>query len=76
MNKNMFPKLFEPLTIKKTTFRNRIFAAPIQLLFPGEGQWPRSGVFKFFAERAAGGHHVLCRQQGRRDCQYGTSAAQ
>ena len=54
-----YPHLFEPLTIKRTTFRNRLFCAPHMIShMDGLGR-PDESMISFYAEKARGGFAVV-----------------
>lgn len=55
MNTCPYPHLFTPLTIKKTTFRNRIFAAPNMLVGSTPSGAPGPNQIGYYAEKAKGG---------------------
>ena len=54
-----YPHLFEPLTIKKTTFRNRIFSAPNMMSHMDFTGRPDDSMIAFYAEKARGGAAVV-----------------
>lgn len=50
-----YPSLFEPLTIRGVTYRNRIFSAPMTFRdLPGDGNLPPEAA-AFYEQRARGG---------------------
>ena len=54
-----YPHLFEPFTVKRTTFRNRLFVAPHMFShMDGRGR-PDESMIDFFAEKAKGGFAVV-----------------
>ena len=54
-----YPHLFEPLTIRKTTFRNRIFSAPNMMSHMDFTGRPDDSMIAFYAEKARGGAAVV-----------------
>ena len=54
-----YPKLFEPFTIKRTTFRNHIFSAPHMMSHMDFNGRPDDSMIAFFAEKARGGAAVV-----------------
>ena len=58
MNK-FYPRLFEPLTIKRTTFKNRIFAAPNMMSHMDYNGRPDDSMIAYYAEKARGGAAVV-----------------
>ena len=54
-----YPHLFEPLTIKRTTFRNRLFVAPHMMSHMDFSGRPDESMIDFFAEKARGGYAVV-----------------
>ena len=54
-----YPHLFEPLTIKKTTFKNRIFAAPNMMSHMDFNGRPDDSMIAYYAEKARGGAAVV-----------------
>lgn len=52
---NKYPLLFSPITIGNLTFRNRMFAVPIDFPHVGGGSDPTPQTIEFFANRARGG---------------------
>lgn len=54
-----YPHLFEPLTIKKTTFRNRLFVAPHMMSHMDFNGRPDESMIDFYAEKARGGFAVV-----------------
>ena len=54
-----FPKLFEPLTIKRTTFKNRLFVAPHMISHMDFNGRPDESMISFYAEKARGGYAVV-----------------
>ena len=54
-----YPHLFEPLTIKRTTFRNRLFVAPHMMSHMDFNGRPDESMIDFFAEKAQGGYAVV-----------------
>ncbi len=58
MNK-FYPELFKPLTIKKVTFRNRIFSAPNMMSHMDFNGRPDDSMIAYFAEKAMGGAAVV-----------------
>ena len=54
-----YPHLFEPLTIKKTTFRNRLFVAPHMMSHMDYTGRPDESMIDFYAEKARGGFAVV-----------------
>ena len=58
MNK-YYPHLFEPLQIGRTTFRNRIFAAPTMMCDMDASGYPTDNMIAYYAEKARGGAAVV-----------------
>ncbi len=54
-----YPHLFEPLTIKRTTFRNRIFSVPNMMSHMDFRGRPDDSLITYFAEKAFGGAAVV-----------------
>ena len=54
-----FPHLFEPFTIKRTTFRNRLFVAPHMMSHMDFRGRPDESMIDFYAEKARGGYAVV-----------------
>ena len=54
-----YPHLFEPITIKKTTFRNRLFTAPHMMSHMDFNGRPDESMIDFYAEKARGGFAVV-----------------
>ena len=54
-----YPHLFEPLTIKRTTFRNRLFVAPHMMSHMDFNGRPDESMIDFYAEKARGGYAVV-----------------
>ena len=54
-----YPHLFEPLTIKHTTFRNRLFVAPHMMSHMDFNGRPDESMIDFYAEKARGGYAVV-----------------
>ncbi|MBR1781277.1 MAG: NADH:flavin oxidoreductase, partial [Oscillospiraceae bacterium] len=54
-----YPHLFEPLTIKRTTFRNRLFVAPHMMSHMDLTGRPDETMIAFYAEKAKGGYAVV-----------------
>ncbi len=54
-----YPHLFEPLTIKRTTFRNRLFVAPHMMSHMDFNGRPDESLISFYAEKAKGGYAVV-----------------
>ncbi len=53
---NKYPHLFEPLTLGRTQFRNRIFAAPVGLEhYPADNMFPGDDFIAYFERKAEGG---------------------
>ena len=50
-----YPHLFEPFTIKKTTFRNHIFSAPNMMCHMDANGFPTDYMIAYYAEKAKGG---------------------
>lgn len=55
--KELYPHIFQPLTIKNTTFKNRIFTAPqtAHMLQNNEPYYPEPNYIKNFLQKAKGG---------------------
>lgn len=54
-----YPHLFEPLTIKKVTFKNRIFSAPNMMCHMDANGFPTEYMVSYYAEKARGGAAVV-----------------
>ena len=54
-----YPHLFEPLTIKGVTFRNRLFVAPHMMSHMDFNGRPDESMIDFYAEKARGGFAVV-----------------
>ena len=54
-----YPHLFEPFTIKKTTFRNHIFSAPNMMCHMDANGFPTDYMIAYYAEKAKGGAAVV-----------------
>lgn len=54
-----YPHLFEPLTIKRTTFKNRLFVAPHMMSHMDFNGRPDESMIDFYAEKARGGFAVV-----------------
>ena len=50
-----YPKLFQPLRIRNTVFRNRIFCAPSNHCLQGTETYPTESAIRYYAEKARGG---------------------
>ena len=50
-----YPKLFQPLEIKRVRFRNRIFSAPVQTSYLDGNGYYTDHAIEYFAEKARGG---------------------
>lgn len=66
-----YPHLFTPLTIKKTTFRNRIFAAPNMLVGSTPAGAPGPNQIAYYAEKAKGGAAMVTIGDTPVDMRYG-----
>ncbi len=56
-----YPHIFQPITLGKTQFRNRIFAAPIGLeYYPNEACHPGDDFIAFYERKASGGAATVC----------------
>ncbi|WP_230397401.1 oxidoreductase [Novisyntrophococcus fermenticellae] len=55
MKKLKYPHLFEPITLGKTLFRNRIFGSPLGGMNLYEGKFPGTESHAFYARKAKGG---------------------
>ncbi|MGI5937102.1 MAG: FAD-dependent oxidoreductase [Oscillospiraceae bacterium] len=54
-----YPKLFEPITIKGVTFRNRIWSAPNMMCHMDAAGFPTEYMIAYYAEKARGGAAVV-----------------
>ena len=54
-----YPHLFEPLTVKKVTFRNRIFSAPNLMCYLDANGFPTDTLIEYYANKAKGGAAVV-----------------
>ena len=54
-----YPHLYEPLTIKRTTFKNRLFVAPHMMSHMDFNGRPDESMIDFYAEKAKGGYAVV-----------------
>ena len=50
-----YPYLFQPLTIRGVTYRNRIFSAPCAMTFSGHSHTPDPMQMLYFESKAIGG---------------------
>lgn len=66
-----YPKLFEPLIIKKTTFRNRIFASPNMLVGSTPSGAPSPNQIEYYAEKSRGGAAMVTIGDTPVDMKYG-----
>ncbi|MCR6544232.1 hypothetical protein [Dehalobacterium formicoaceticum] len=66
--RQLYPHLFSPYTIKKTTFKNRVFNVPhgMTYIVTPEGFISKSGIFAF-GDRARGGAAVVTTNEARID---------
>ena len=71
MGKCRYPLLFTPLTIKKTTFRNRIFASPNMLVGSTPSGAPCANQIGYYAEKAKGGAAMVTIGDTPVDMRYG-----
>ena len=55
-----YPHLFEPLKIRGTVFKNRIFAAPQGFYNTGSDFWPNADCAAYFEAKARGGMASIC----------------
>ena len=55
-----FPHLFEPLIIRNTVFRNRIFASPQGSSYLDVDQLPTPEVTVYYERKAIGGAASVC----------------
>ena len=68
-----YPKLFEPFTIKRTTFRNRIFSVPNMMSHMDYNGRPDDSMITYFAEKAFGGAAVVTLGDTPVDKEHGAS---
>lgn len=54
-----YPHLFEPFTIKRTTFKNRIFSAPNMMSHMDFSGRPDDSMIAYYGEKARGGCAVV-----------------
>lgn len=54
-----YPNLFEPITIGRTTFRNRIWSAPNMMCHMDKDGFPTEYMIAYYAEKARGGAAVV-----------------
>jgi 2,4-dienoyl-CoA reductase-like NADH-dependent reductase (Old Yellow Enzyme family)/thioredoxin reductase len=54
-----YPHLFQPLTIKRTTFKNRLFTAPHMMSHMDFNGRPDESFIDFYEEKARGGYAVV-----------------
>ena len=59
MPNKYYPNLFQPLTIKRTTFRNRIWSAPNMMCHMDANGFPTEYMIGYYAEKAKGGAAVV-----------------
>lgn len=59
MKNAFYPHLFEPFTVKKTTFRNRIFSAPNLMCYLDANGFPTDTLIEYYANKARGGAAVV-----------------
>ncbi|MCF0142101.1 MAG: hypothetical protein HUJ75_01855, partial [Parasporobacterium sp.] len=55
-----YPHLFEPLIIRNTVFKNRIFASPQGSSYLDVEQFPTSDVTVYYERKAIGGAATTC----------------
>ncbi len=55
-----FPKLFEPIVLADTVFRNRIFSSPQGYYNVGPECYPNADCAAYYARKAAGGVASVC----------------
>lgn len=54
-----YPNLFRPITIGRTTFRNRIWSAPNMMCHMDKDGFPTDYMIEYYAEKAKGGAAVV-----------------
>ncbi|MBR5501825.1 MAG: FAD-dependent oxidoreductase, partial [Oscillospiraceae bacterium] len=60
MSVKQFPHLFEPLKVRGTTFKNRIFSAPQGYYNVGPQAHPNADMIAYFEAKAQGGIASVC----------------
>ena len=60
MSIQKYPHLFQPLKIRGTVFRNRMFAAPQGFYFSAPGNYPNADCAAYWEIKARGGFACVC----------------
>ncbi len=60
MSFNKYPKLYEPLTLRRTLFRNRLFSSPVGHHEMTPDCFPDAEVVAWFEQKARGGAASVC----------------
>lgn len=55
MQELKYPNLFQPLQVKSTVYKNRLFSAPSMMSFVTEGGRPTEALLGYYKEKARGG---------------------
>ena len=71
MGVQKYPHLFEPLKVRGTLFKNRIFAAPQGFYKVDPGGYPNADLIAFFEAKARGGIASVCLGEGLVDTKTG-----
>jgi len=74
MSATKYPHLFEPLKIRGTTFKNRIFSAPQGFYKVGADYFPNADMAAYFEAKARGGMASVCVGDCIVDSETGTAA--
>ena len=75
MSQLKYPHLFEPLNIRGTVFRNRIFAAPQGFYNLNPPGYPNADLIAFFEAKARGGMAAVCLGEGLVDSETGMKSS-
>lgn len=67
-----YPNLFQPLTIRNVTFRNRIFSAPCAMTISGRNHTPDPMSMLYFENKARGGAAAVTISETVVNIKYGT----
>ena len=68
-----YPHLFEPFTVKRTTFKNRIFSAPNMMSHMDFKGRPDDSMIAYYGEKAKGGAAVIVLGDTPVDHEHGAS---
>ena len=70
-----YPHLFQPLKVRGTVFKNRLFAAPQGFYYVGPDNYPNAEAAAYFEIKARGGFASICVGDCIVDSQTGTAYA-